>query len=443
LFHFYSLFLIFLVKAAQMYKNDTISILKLMHLEVVPAIGCTEPIAVALAVSKAAELLDAQPTKLIVRLSANVLKNAMGVGIPGTDMYGLPIAIALGLIVGKSKYGLEVLKDVTPATLQQAKTVMDSGIVTIEQKEEATDKLYIEVEASQDTNRVLVIISHDHNRFTHLERNGVVLLESNLEETPSFEAETLELTFDKVCDFAQQTPLDDLRFMLQAADLNRRAAAESTKGLYGHSIGLIGNHPIARQVMGDSIFTRILSTTTSACDMRMAGALIPVMCNSGSGNQGITATLPVTIYADETGASEESLIRALTMSHLMAIYIKQSLGKLSALCGAMIAGIGSACGITYLMGGNREQISFSVKNMVGNLTGIICDGAKPSCSIKVMSAASTAVISALMAIENKVITQVEGIVDNDVDQTIRNLTRIGAEGMLETDKLILKIMTGK
>lgn len=426
-----------------MLVNDTISILKLMHIEVVPAIGCTEPIAVALAVSKAAEVLGSKPSNMIVRLSANVLKNAMGVGIPGTGMYGLPIAIALGLIVGKSEYGLEVLKDVTPDALELAKLFMESGVVAIEQKEEATDKLYIEVEATNGSDRVVVIISRDHTRFTHVKRNGTVLLENSLDDAPTAEADTLDLNFDKVCDFAKETPLDDLRFMLQAAVLNRRAAAESSKGIYGHSIGLIGNHPIAHQVMGDSMFTRILSTTTSACDMRMAGALIPVMCNSGSGNQGITATLPVTIYADETGASEESLIRALTLSHLMAIYIKQSLGKLSALCGAMIAGIGSACGITYLMGGNREQISFSVKNMIGNLTGIICDGAKPSCSIKVMSAASTAVISALMAIDNKVITQVEGIVDNDVDQTIRNLTLIGAEGMMETDRLILKIMTGK
>lgn len=426
-----------------MTENDTLSILNLMHAEVVPAIGCTEPIAVALAVSKAAEILAEQPAKLIVRLSANVLKNAMGVGIPGTDLYGLPIAIALGLIVGKSEYGLQVLKDVTPATLEQAKTYMDSGVISIEQKEDATDKLYIEVEAHADGHRALVVISRDHTRFTHLQRDADVLWSSAETEKAESQTTGVGLSFEKVCEFAENTPLDDLRFMLQAAELNRNAAAESLKGSYGHSIGLIGNHPIARQVMGDSMFTRILSTTTSACDMRMAGALIPVMSNSGSGNQGITATLPVTIYADETGASEESLIRALTLSHLMAIYIKQSLGKLSALCGAMIAGIGSACGITLLMGGNREQISFAVKNMVGNLTGIICDGAKPSCSIKVMSAASTAVISALMAIENNVITQLEGIVDNDVDQTIRNLTSIGSEGMMETDKLILKIMTGK
>jgi len=426
-----------------MSESETLSILKLMHAEVVPAIGCTEPIAVAFAVSKACEVMGCQPEKIVARLSANVLKNAMGVGIPGTGMFGLPIAVAIGVLVGKSEYGLEVLKDVNPTSLQQAIAYMDSGAISIEQKEEATDKLYIEIEATNGADRALVIISRDHTRFTYVEFNGKILLENALDQAPTAENDTLDLSFDKVCDFAQQTSLDELRFMLKAADLNRNAASESTKGNYGHSIGLIGTQPMAKKVMGDSMFTRILSTTSSACDMRMAGALIPVMCNSGSGNQGITATLPVTIYADETGASEEALIRALTLSHLMAIYIKQSLGKLSALCGAMIAGIGASCGMTYLMGGNREQIGFSVKNMIGNLTGIICDGAKPSCSIKVMSAASTAVVSALMAIENKVITQVEGIVDNDVDQSIRNLILIGAEGMLETDKLILQIMTGK
>ena len=426
-----------------MTEKETVSTLKLMHSEVVPAIGCTEPIAVALAVSKASEVLKVQPERIVARLSANILKNAMGVGIPGTGMYGLPIAIALGLIVGKSEFGLEVLKDVTPTTLELAKTYMDSDVITIELKENATDKLYIEIEAFAGKDRSLVIISRDHTRFTYIGLNDKTLFSTLLEEVDSVVKDSLELSFDKVCDFAEQTDIEDLRFMLQAAELNNRVALESAKGLYGHSIGLIGNHPIGCNVLGDSMFTRIIYKTSSACDMRMAGALIPVMSNSGSGNQGITATLPVTIYADESGASEESLIRALTLSHLMAIYIKQSIGKLSALCGAMIAGIGSSCGITYLMGGTREQIGFAVKNMIGNLTGMICDGAKPSCSIKVMSAASTAVTSALMAIENKVITQLDGIVDKNVDQTIKNLTTIGAEGMAETDRLILKIMTEK
>ena len=196
-------------------------------------------------------------------------------------------------------------------------------------------------------------------------------------------------------------------------------------------------------MMGDNTFTHILSYTSAACDARMAGAMIPVMSNSGSGNQGITATLPVVVYAEDNKKSEDELIRALVMSHLTVIYIKQSLGRLSALCGCVVAATGSSCGITYLMGGNYEQITYAVKNMIANITGMICDGAKPSCALKLTSGVSTAVLSAILAMENKCVTSVEGIIDDDVDQSIRNLTRIGSQGMNETDKLVLDIMTNK
>jgi L-cysteine desulfidase len=211
------------------------------------------------------------------------------------------------------------------------------------------------------------------------------------------------------------------------------------KGKYGHSISLT----LAKGMMGDNVFTRMLSVTAAACDARMAGATFPVMSNSGSGNQGIAATLPVTVFAEEHKKSEEELVRALILSHLMTIYIKQSLGRLSGLCGAVVAATGSACGITYLMGGSREQIGFAVKNMIANITGMICDGAKPSCALKVSNGVSSATLSALMAIDDKVISSVEGIMDEDVDKTILNLTRIGRDGMCETDKMILDIMTHK
>ena len=183
------------------------------------------------------------------------------------------------------------------------------------------------------------------------------------------------------------------------------------------------------KILGKNTFSRILSYTSAACDARMAGAMIPVMSNSGSGNQGITATLPVVIYAEDNHKSEEELIRALTLSHLTVIYIKQSLGRLSALCGCVVASTGSSCGITYLMGGNYEQITFAVKNMIGNITGMICDGAKPSCSLKVTSGTSTAILSSILAIEHQCVTPAEGIVDDDIDQSIQNLTRIGKEAM--------------
>ena len=239
------------------------------------------------------------------------------------------------------------------------------------------------------------------------------------------------------------TPLDELRFILETRRLNKAAAEQSFKGDYGHCLGKTLRHDRELKVLGDSVFLRMLSYTSAACDARMAGAMIPVMSNSGSGNQGIAATLPVVVYAEENGATEEQTIRALTLSHLTVIYMKQSLGRLSALCGCVVAATGSSCGIAYLMGGGYEEVTFAVKNMIANLTGMICDGAKPSCAMKLTSGVSTAVLSAMMALEHRCVTAVEGIIDDDVDQCIRNLTRIGRDGMNETDRLVLDIMTSK
>ena len=414
-------------------------IISLIKQEVTPAIGCTEPIAVALAVSKMTELLGGLPEKMDVWLSANVLKNAMGVGIPGTGMVGLPIAIAMGALVGRSAYGLEVLKDVTPQALEEAKLFIDRKIAGIHLKENIVEKLYIEVVGYRGSDRVTVVISKEHSRFSHIEVNGAVLLHLDHAMSMSEEVDVPELSFNKVCDFACNSPLDELSFILKTVEMNKSAAEESLKGAYGHSVA----QTLANGMMGNTVYTHMLSVTAAACDARMAGAMFPVMSNSGSGNQGIAATLPVSVFAEETGKSEEELIRALILSHLMTIYIKQSLGRLSGLCGAVVAATGSSCGVTYLMGGSREQIGYAIKNMIGNITGMICDGAKPSCTLKVSNGVSTATLSALLAIDNKVVSAIEGITDEDVDKTILNLTKIGRDGMIETDRMVLDIMTNK
>jgi L-cysteine desulfidase len=230
---------------------------------------------------------------------------------------------------------------------------------------------------------------------------------------------------------------------LKRKEYNLKAAKESLKGNYGHCLGKTMDRPLSRGIFGNSIFSHIIAKTASACDARMGGAMIPVMSNSGSGNQGICATNPVAVYAEENENTEEELIRGLTLSHLSAIYIKQSLGKLSALCGCVVASIGSSCGITYLMGGDYKDVCHAVKNMIANLTGMICDGAKPSCSLKICSGVSTALLSALLAREGKYVTSAEGIIDHDVDQSIHNLTSIGKEAMCSTDDMVLEIMTHK
>ncbi|HRN16674.1 MAG TPA: L-serine ammonia-lyase, iron-sulfur-dependent, subunit alpha, partial [Xylanibacter oryzae] len=255
--------------------------------------------------------------------------------------------------------------------------------------------------------------------------------------------EFVKLTLNKVYEFAKTEDIDNIRFILEAKRLNENAAAKGLEGNYGHELGKTMCSPLGKGIMGDSIFSKVLSDTSCACDARMAGAMIPVMSNSGSGNQGICTTMPVVVFAKENHNTEEELIRALILSNLTAIYIKQNLGALSALCGCVVASTGSSCGITYLMGGTYEQISYSVKNMIANLTGMICDGAKPSCALKLTTGVGTAVMSAMLAMQHKYVTSVEGIIDDDVDQSIRNLTQIGSKGMDETDKYVLEIMTHK
>lgn len=418
-------------------------IIELVQREVVPAIGCTEPIAVALCVAKAVETLGVKPAKLNILLSANILKNAMGVGIPGTDMVGLPIAVALGALIGRSVYQLEVLKDCTPEAVAQGKQFIAEKRICISLKEEIAEKLYIEVQCEADGNTAKAVIAGGHTTFIYIARNEEVLLDDQQTVNEEEEDSQPELNLRKVYDFALTAPLDEIRFILDTARLNKAAAEQAFKGNYGHSLGKMLRGTNEHKIMGDCVFTHILSYTSAACDARMAGAMIPVMSNSGSGNQGISATLPVVVFAEENGKTEEELIRALMMSHLTVIYIKQSLGRLSALCGCVVAATGSSCGITWLMGGNYDQVTFAVQNMIANLTGMICDGAKPSCALKVTTGVSTAVLSAMMAMENRCVTSVEGIIDESVDQSIRNLTKIGSQAMNETDKMVLDIMTKK
>lgn len=440
-----------------MTTEERASIIELIKREVIPAIGCTEPIAVALCVAKATEILGCKPHRIEAHLSANILKNAMGVGIPGTGMIGLPIAIALGALIGKSEYGLEVLKECTPDAVEAGKRMIADEAISIKLKEGITEKLYIEITASATTTAAsctttasscpqsaTAIIAGGHTNFIYLSHNGEVLLDAPLKSTAEQNGNKTALTLKKVYDFATTAPLEEIEFILEAQRLNKAAAETSFKGRYGHQLGrTLKESTREMSILGNNTFSKILSYTTAACDARMAGVMVPVMSNSGSGNQGITATLPITIYAEENNKSREELIRALTLSHLTVIYIKQSLGRLSALCGCVVAATGSSCGITYLMGGGYNQISFAVQNMIATLTGMVCDGAKPSCSLKIASGVSTSLLSAILAMEEKCVSSVEGIIDNDVDKSILNLTRIGSESMNETDHAVLDIMTHK
>ena len=431
-------------------KEERERIAALIRREVVPAIGCTEPMAVSLCVAKAAETLGERPVRIDLLLSANILKNAMGVGIPGTQMVGLPIAVALGALIGRSEYGLEVLKDTTTEAVAEGKQYISEDRISIGLKQGISEKLYIEVICTgEQGDSSVAIIAQEHTKFIYVSRTSAdghcteLLNESNHANQEEAAEGDDGLSLRKVFEYATTTPLEELEFINESRRLNEHAAEEALKGNYGHALGKTLSRPLGRGIMGDSIFSHILSKTSSACDARMAGAMIPVMSNSGSGNQGIAATMPVVVFAEENHNTDEELTRALILSHLTAIYIKLSLGRLSALCGCVVASTGSSCGITYLMGGNYEQVAYSVKNMIANLAGMVCDGAKPSCALKVSSGVSTAVLSAMLAIQNRHVSSVEGLIEDDVDRCIHNLTRIGAEGMNETDRMVLDIMTHK
>lgn len=417
-------------------------IIDLIKREVVPAVGCTEPAAVALCVAKATEILGTLPERIELRLSGNMIKNAMGVGIPGTGMIGLPIAIALGAIVGKSEYSLEVLKDVTPEGVEKGKAYIAEQRIDIQLAQDAPSNLYVDVRAKADGKESHAVISGSHTNFVLLEKEGECILRKVMSDSGESSDDDVALNLKTVYDFATTAPIEEISFILDAKKLNLAAAEYALEGDYGHSLGSTVSH-FGEKFFGDTPVAHAITLTSAACDARMGGAPVAVMSNSGSGNQGITATMPVVSYARDIEASEETTIRALTLSHLTSIYIKQSLGRLSALCGCVVASTGASSALVYLMGGGYSQVCDAVKNMVANLTGMICDGAKPSCSMKISSGVSTAMMSAMLAMNGHAVSSAEGIVAEDVDATIRNLTSIGRDAMQATDRLVLKIMTSK
>ena len=420
-------------------------ILDLLRCEVVPAIGCTEPIAVALCVARAKELLGAEPDEIVVYLSKNVYKNALAVGIPNTGMTGLPIAIALGATVGKSDYMLEVLRDATPKAVAYAKEYMVHIPIQIHINYDAPSILYIHAEVRKGDQTAQATIMNEHTNF--VEVNEVVRVENN--ENKGKKERSEELSLRRVFDFAMEVDTNDISFLQDGAEMNTAAAETSFADQYGHGLGrllranTLTATPEMEKLFGNTLFTKIISYTCGACDARMSGAMVQVMSNSGSGNQGISCSIPVYLYAKENNCSTEKTLRALALSNLTVIYIKQSLGRLSALCGCVVAATGSAAGITYLMGGNYEEVTYAIKNMIANISGMICDGAKPGCALKVTSGVATAIFSSYLAMQHSFADSSEGIVEDDIDRTIRNLTRIGHDGMQVTDDLILDIMTHK
>lgn len=440
-------------------------IIELIHKEVKPALGCTEPIAVALAVAKATEILyqnspaaqtspaqtsPAQPApaiqeaKIEVQVSANILKNGMGVGIPGTGMVGLPIAAALGFVCGDPSLGLEVLSGVNTQAVELAKEMVKSGRVVVLMASDCP-LLYVKASVSLAQNKACATISGDHDNITSTSFNGTILYNSaatsNQTKTEK-SSRDYGLCVKEIVDFAGTVAYEDIEFILEGRDYNWKLSQEGLERNYGLRVGKTIREN-QNSVFGDDYMSFAMGVTAAASDARMAGSTLAAMSNSGSGNQGITVTLPVIAYAKRFNVGDEQLARALVLSNLVAIHIKSYLGKLSALCGCVVASTGSACGIVWLKGGGYEQICAAIKNMIGNITGMVCDGAKIGCAMKVASGVYSAIQSAVLALNGIEADEHNGIIDRDIEKTIVNLAKIGSVGMKSTDEMILKIMSCK
>ena len=456
--------------------NRTTQILEILHREVKPALGCTEPIAVALAVAKATEIICENcpdlcrqgwrlkaPIRLDVAVSGNILKNGMGVGIPGTGMVGLPIAAALGAVCGDSSRGLEVLSGLNETAVARARELVAAGRVHVSVAQ--TERLlYVKATISVDGGgsasaelaprpaakasaaadpKAYAVIEDDHDRIVETGFADHILMSS---ESGAAAGEHSSgdggLTVREILDFATSVPFEQIAFILEDRSLNLALAMEGLSGHYGMEVGRAIREN-QREVFGDDFMSYAMGMTAAAADARMAGCTLPAMSNSGSGNQGITVSMPVIAYANMYKVDDERLARALILSNLVAIHIKAYLGRLSALCGCVVASTGSACGVVWLQGGGYDEICSAIKNMAGNITGMVCDGAKTGCAMKVASGVSCAVQSAVLALRGTCIPSTDGIIDDDVEKTIQNLGSIGSSGMKAADRMIMDIMLCK
>ena len=413
--------------------------------QVTPALGCTEPGAVGYAVARANELLGSEVRELIISVDKNILKNGMEVGIPGTNERGIIFAAALSLVVGKSEYILEVLKDVSEESIKEAFKIVVSKIIKLELKDN-TDGLYICIDAIGDNDKSRVIIKKAHTNIVYESRNDIVILDDSstivhIDDIPApknIKYEIKKFTIDELIDFTNNVPIDELSFIQQGIDMNTQIAKVGISDALGVGLGkYLYNY-------GGDVFSIAKAYTAAASDARMSGYLLPVMSSAGSGNHGLVAIIPISILGEEMKLPHEKTIRSVALSHLVTIFVKVHLGALSPVCGCGVAaGVGCAAGITYLLDGNHPQIKGSINNMIAGISGMICDGAKIGCSYKLSISVDAAVDAANMALKNMFIPNDNGILGDTPEKTIYNLAEVSNIGMNNTDNIILEVMLNK
>lgn len=427
-----------------MSKDDVLTILKQ---QVKPARGCTEPVAVALAVSTAYKEIKGNVDKINIKLSPNIYKNGMRVGIPGTKEKGILFAVALAVLCGAPELGLELFKNVNDSFINKAKDLVAENKISIEVMNRQKN-FFIEANVLTDNGSACCRVKDNHTNIVYLEVNGNVIYsdeDNNCIFKEGFNSNKLSLknlSIREIINFIEDVPFEDISFLLEGVELNISMAKKGLEGKIGIGAGM--SQLLQKGIMRDDIVNQVRILTSAACDARMAGINLPVMSSAGSGNHGITAIIPPTIVCRYLGYDNEKLARALALSHLITAYIKEYTGRLSPVCGCSVAaGIGASASIAWLLGGGYKEIVGSINNMVGALSGMVCDGAKGGCAYKLSTAASEAVIQAYLAVNGFVISNYDGIVGDDVEVTIKNLGALSSEGMKDMDETILKIMTKK
>ncbi|CAJ1805983.1 serine dehydratase subunit alpha family protein [Aeromonas veronii] len=420
--------------------------LQIIQQVVKPALGCTEPIAAAYAAAVAARQLGCEPGRLEVAVSDNLYKNSMGVYVPGTGKIGLAIAAAAGAIGGNADAGLEVLAAIQPEQVDRAQQLIDAGKVQVS-RTAAPEFIFcrVTVYGSDDKGEehsAEVTLCGGHTRIVEQRRDGEVTFTADQSQggaTGSI-CDGVDISIAAIYEFATQVEFEQIRFILKASELNGKLSAEGMNNPYGLEIGRTMQQNINAGLIGEDVMNRIVMMTAAASDARMGGATLPAMSNFGSGNQGIAATIPVMVIAERFAASEEQLARALIMSHLGAIYIKSHYPPLSAFCGNTVTSAAASMAMVYLAGGSFEQSCFAIQNVLSDSAGMVCDGAKASCAMKVSTSSGAAVRGFLMALNSHSVSG-QGIVAGDVDQTIRNVGQMVKEGMSATDSTIIDIMS--
>ena len=421
--------------------------LEILNKELVISLGCTEPIAIAFAAAVARKHVKGNTVmKIKLNASKNIIKNAMSVNIPGTDTCGINLAAALGVVTSNPEENLELLADLKPKEVEKAKKMVQMNIVTVKVAD-SVKKLYIEVFIQTEISNSRVIIEDRHNNVVLIEVDGKSLKNIELHHnTIQNEYNTLEhdyLSLDSILEFIQKINVEKLGLIKKSVEMNMEICLEGLKNPYGLGVGRIIKKNMESGFLGDNISNYAMALTAAGSDARMAGSSLPVMSNSGSGNQGISTTIPVVVFAEYFDSCEEELIRAVTLSNLITIFIKLSLGRLSALCGASISAAGACCGIMYLMGADESKIKLSIQSIIGNLTGMICDGAKAGCALKVATCTNAAIQSAIVTLEGNTLSSSDGIIGVTTEKTIENFCLLGNDGMIEADQLILEIMLKK